>query len=88
MINKKMMLCAAIGGESAEDIKNMIITPYDHITCTHFNQEPVWIPLEISEKLNFDTAVVELTELIFAGESCGKVGRCSKCNRIYYKEAN
>jgi C4-type Zn-finger protein len=71
-INKKMMLCAAVGGE-IEDYKAMMQTNLITLKCPH------------TENRMATSTIVNLKKLAFESESMGYVGRCERCGKIYYK---
>jgi hypothetical protein len=74
MINKKMMLCAVVGGQK-EDLDKMLEVRNIHmnfIQCEH---------------IDGSTAYFELRQMAFERQMVGHVARCSLCGRIYYKEA-
>jgi len=74
-VNKKMMLCAAVGGE-IEDYKVMIHTNLIIIRCPHVEYETETIT----------STIINLRQLRYEGESMGYAGRCENCGKIYYKE--
>ncbi len=75
-INKKMMLCAAVGGD-IEDYKAMIQTNFITLRCPHVERENNIV----------SSTIINLRQLYYDGELIGYAGRCERCGKIYYKGA-
>lgn len=82
-INKKMMLCAVVGGD-IEDYQKMYETNLEFIRCSH---SPKIEPCYIENNLVFDNRIItndiKLKKLAFENELVGYVGKCD-CGKIYY----
>ena len=74
-INKKMMLCAAVGGE-VEDYQKMINSELITLRCPH-----------VENSIVVTSTIVNLRQLAFDRSMMGWVGRCERCGKIYYKGA-
>jgi len=75
-INKKMMLCAAIGG-SVDDYNRMLSTELITLRCPHVDRE----------KETTSATIVSLRQFRYESENIGYVGRCENCGKIYFKGA-
>ncbi len=82
-INKKMVLCAMVGGDN-KDYEKMIEVVLMRIRCPHFVLET--FDGNTNREMIDNASAIELNKLWIHGKDIGFVGRCEKCGKIYYKE--
>jgi len=92
MINKKMMLCGAVGGDV--DMYNAMIEVEEckTINCSHFKEASIWNEEIKAWEPEFFTQyeTLRLKTLVHKSEEgdivVGAVVRCPTCGKIYYTE--
>ena len=84
-VNRKMMLCADVGG-SVRDYENMILvsTGSPYVKCPHVPSVST-NTYELTRPY-FDASEIMFEKIYFSSRVIGKVGRCEKCNKIYYED--
>lgn len=85
-INKKMLLCAMVGGDE-QALTQMREVRYDDrlVRCAHTTPISLAIPESLSGCIGVEVNIVtvELKPIVGGNEVAGRVARCS-CGKIYY----
>jgi hypothetical protein len=89
-VNKRLMLCAAVGGDVSDYEKMVPVFKGIHVEHPHMDRS--WFGMEpvpgksCTDKPEFNTVSVILDRLTFENEIVGYVGRCEECGAIFYRE--
>ena len=86
MINKRMMLCAVVGG-SIEEYNEMIeVHNLYAINCPHYGKHyQPWNNEDTTIKASIFTQyeTLHLKAMHFNGEKVGAIAKCPTCGKIY-----